>query len=380
MKKFTCPPEQPRVVNSDDLFPQPKVPDRKPLEILQVATAMDKVSWAQRSPSTERAWWNNPDINDIVNDGVRAGYLRRPSTTQVEWTDAGCSVLKTAYTEINRGEALVMTKQVKGMLPEEPMLKVEVSWEGDDNGDGGFSKTHEFPVSAVEAHHGNKVKWATEDLIQQMSLAEDYALSAFYRQYGDIRKLHANAHITTIDAAGMELRQAAIQRQMPELNRELKDSFKAYLSSNGVGGKLPSGLEIAKGNNPLEWNEACREFETEGKLPEADSTEAMALRTQALALLQRAESIDGLKPFIVMHEHDSGTSGYLAWNRTEPNESEASAVLNAEFEEDREEVLTIESNITLEEISGVALTARIPDILDSLEEPTQTNRSPSLGM
>ncbi|ABO60427.1 hypothetical protein Bcep1808_7552 (plasmid) [Burkholderia vietnamiensis G4] len=76
-------------------------------DILQVATAMDRVSWARRSMSTEPCWWNNPDINGVVNDGVRAGYLHRPSTTQVEWSDAGCKALRAAYAKIGRNRAQV---------------------------------------------------------------------------------------------------------------------------------------------------------------------------------------------------------------------------------------------------------------------------------
>lgn len=89
--------------------------------------------------------------------------------------------------------------QAGGKIPESPMLKVEVSCKGDVNGDGGFSRTHEFPVSAVEAHHG--IEWAVEDAPRQMSLAADYALYAFYRRHGDNRELRAHAHLTSIEAS-----------------------------------------------------------------------------------------------------------------------------------------------------------------------------------
>lgn len=99
-----------------------------------------------------------------------------------------------------------------------------------------------------------------------------------------------------------------------------------------------------------------------------ECTEGLMLRAKALALLQQAEALDGLRPFMVIHEHDAGTAGYLAWNHDVPSEKEASAVLTSEFEVDREEVLTVVSDVTLDEIVGVALSARIQDVLQSVED------------
>lgn len=92
-------------------------------DILQVATAMDRVSWARRSTSAEPGWWNNPDINDVVNEGVRAGYLRRSSTTQVEWSEAGCKALRYAYAEINRSRA--PGERVDGKQPDSGLSRDE---------------------------------------------------------------------------------------------------------------------------------------------------------------------------------------------------------------------------------------------------------------
>lgn len=93
-------------------------------------------------------------------------------------------------------------------------------------------------------------------------------------------------------------------------------------------------------------------------LTSMQETESLVLRTQALGLLQQAEAIDGLKPYIVMHEHRFGISGYMAWHYRELNEADASSVLDEEFEEERGEVLTIESNVSLEELTGVSTSAR----------------------
>ncbi|MEX3555318.1 MAG: hypothetical protein VB131_01385 [Burkholderia gladioli] len=116
-----------------------KMPD-----ILQVATAMDKVSWARRSTSTERAWWNNPDINDIVNDGVRAGYLHRPSTTQVEWSQSGRNALRAAYAEIDRNRAPVAGERAEGKLP-----------------DGGLSRDEADAISRLKASGRVAVRLST---------------------------------------------------------------------------------------------------------------------------------------------------------------------------------------------------------------------------
>lgn len=81
---------------------------------------------------------------------------------------------------------------------------------------------------------------------------------------------------------------------------------------------------------------------------------SQSIRAKALALLAQAQAIDNLKPFLVIHEHRHGTAGYVAWFDRTPNETEAASILNTSFEPDRE-VLTIEENITLEELTGAGL-------------------------
>jgi hypothetical protein len=74
-----------------------KLPEASSPYVLGIATAMDRVRWAERSMSSGGAWWSDPAINDVVNAGVSAGYLRRSSTTQVEWSEAGVDALRAAY-------------------------------------------------------------------------------------------------------------------------------------------------------------------------------------------------------------------------------------------------------------------------------------------
>ncbi|WP_206146782.1 hypothetical protein [Burkholderia sp. Tr-20390] len=99
--------------------------ERKP-DILDVATAMDRVSWARRSSSTESVWWLKPEINDVVNEGVRAGYLHRPSTTQVEWSESGRLALRAAYADIARSRTLPAGEPVAGKQPDKSLSADEV--------------------------------------------------------------------------------------------------------------------------------------------------------------------------------------------------------------------------------------------------------------
>ncbi|KKI35995.1 hypothetical protein VI03_24740 [Burkholderia vietnamiensis] len=62
-------------------------------------------------------------------------------------------------------------------------------------------------------------------------------------------------------------------RKMRDLSEaesaELKRRFKAHFASKGIDSDLPTELEAARSNHPLEWDEACHEFKTDGKLPES---------------------------------------------------------------------------------------------------------------
>lgn len=46
--------------------------------------------------NTDKAWWLDEETNEIINEGVNMGWLLRPSTTQVEWTEAGVAAIKKA--------------------------------------------------------------------------------------------------------------------------------------------------------------------------------------------------------------------------------------------------------------------------------------------
>lgn len=98
----------------------------------------------------------------------------------------------------------------------------------------------------------------------------------------------------------------------------------------------------------------------------ANSTKALSLRAQALALLQQAEALDGLKPYLVHHLLRDGSAAYLLWSAEGvPDTQDAELVLDHEYEPDNHEDLVVSDDLSLEELTGVALTARLADILDS---------------
>ena len=88
--------------------------------------------------------------------------------------------------------------------------------------------------------------------------------------------------------------------------------------------------------------------------PDAAETKALALRSQALACLQEAQAIDGLKPYCIIHRHEYGTSAYLGWFKKDPASKEAASILDTEFEPKRGEELSIEESFTLEELTGLS--------------------------
>ena len=99
--------------------------------------------------------------------------------------------------------------------------------------------------------------------------------------------------------------------------------------------------------------------------PDPKSTEALQLRTQALALLEEAQQLDGLKPYTVTHSHCAGNSTYIIWAASMPSEEQAKSVLDSEFEPWRDEHLTVEGHHFLDEMAGASVTSRLPDILES---------------
>ena len=103
---------------------------------------------------------------------------------------------------------------------------------------------------------------------------------------------------------------------------------------------------------------------TPGEMPgEADAreTKALVLRAKALAALQEAAAIDGLKPFIVTHSHEYGASIYLVWASESLREENVNEALDCDYEPDRGEELCIDAP-PLEDLVGLTPSRRLDEI------------------
>jgi hypothetical protein len=85
----------------------------------------------------------------------------------------------------------------------------------------------------------------------------------------------------------------------------------------------------------------------------------LALRAKALELLKRAQAVDGLTPFLVVHSHREGTTNNLVWSNGLPDEDHLVKSLGLNFEPERGEGIEIEDDLDLEQLTGVALSTRL---------------------
>lgn len=104
------------------------------------------------------------------------------------------------------------------------------------------------------------------------------------------------------------------------------------------------------------------------------STEAIWLRAQALALLQRAQEIDGLHPYLIHHSHEYGHTGYLVWAPgPELSQEAAECALESSFEPNKDEFLDIQSGVSLKEVVGIDVGKRLPIASD--DKPVDADRT-----
>lgn len=130
-----------------------------------------------------------------------------------------------------------------------------------------------------------------------------------------------------------------------------ENDFSAIFTEGGIA----NGSFKSDGKFVCEDHEGAEtEFSFFEVQPILGSKTAEKLRQSALLLLEQANKLDGLKPYAVVHEHAYGTSAYMCWTNTPDGltQEEAKVVLDSEFEEDRDEVLTIQ-DLPLNELTGV---------------------------
>lgn len=92
---------------------------------------------------------------------------------------------------------------------------------------------------------------------------------------------------------------------------------------------------------------------------------AFKLRKAALSLLREAHAIDGLKPYLIIHEHRFGTDGHIRWSDKELQQDEIESSLDGAFDVDREEKLTISNGFGLDDLTGVSPLVRVDYLLKS---------------
>ena len=85
-------------------------------------------------------------------------------------------------------------------------------------------------------------------------------------------------------------------------------------------------------------------------------TEALDLRKEALDLLRQAQEFDELKPFVVIHGHSNGVSGYVCWANADLSPEKMKLILDDKFKLDEGDLLVIDSNITLNELTAMSMT------------------------
>ncbi|MBY0240064.1 MAG: hypothetical protein K2X55_12185 [Burkholderiaceae bacterium] len=73
--------------------------------------------------------------------------------------------------------------------------------------------------------------------------------------------------------------------------------------------------------------------------PDNAALPAGALRALALALLERAQQLDGLQPYVITHSHRHGETYYTTWSATPPTEEQMATLLVEEYEPERGESL-----------------------------------------
>lgn len=89
--------------------------------------------------------------------------------------------------------------------------------------------------------------------------------------------------------------------------------------------------------------------------------QGMQLRAKALALLEQAQSIDGLKPMTVTHTFEYGHGTHLLWAKEVPTPRAAAIAIQADFEPGNGETLVIEHRNTLANFVGAPGANRVPE-------------------
>ena len=137
-----------------------------------------------------------------------------------------------------------------------------------------------------------------------------------------------------------------------------------------------AGEEIARETTRYRAIEAAFvEVRTPTQQEKAASVEAMELRRQALALLQQAEKLDSLKPYVIRHEQQWGEEERLVWAAAEPTHEAAKKSVG--FQELQNERVLVQQCFQLEELTGADPKTRWGA---AAETKQVSNSEPSVGL
>lgn len=102
------------------------------------------------------------------------------------------------------------------------------------------------------------------------------------------------------------------------------------------------------------YSDACKALEQWQNSMGGPSPSGEALRVQALDLLCKAQSLDGLKPYSITHRHSEGEGVYLLWSKADPTLDDILAILGCKYEPERDESLRAEVVFSLEKLVGLS--------------------------
>lgn len=203
----------------------------------------------------------------------------------------------------------------------------------------GYAPHHVAARAFLQAH--NPKEWQS---IREAVAAEE----AGSRSVG--APLWSAEHSAAARREGWDLFEATQHSNSPVQIRWVDDSMRSDMSIwrhvlKGTASHHEAARAFLQARDPQGWeriNDAC------ARLPQA-------LRSQALALLQQAQELDGLKPFIVTHSHEWGNPSYVTWARgAHLTEADAEAVLESKYEPEKGESLAIEEHVPLSKLVGLA--------------------------
>jgi hypothetical protein len=129
-----------------------------------------------------------------------------------------------------------------------------------------------------------------------------------------------------------------------------------------------TGEEIARETT---WYRAIEAAFVEVRTPtlqeKTASAEAMELRRQALALLQQAEKLDSLKPYVIRHEQQWGDEERLVWAAAVP--SHEAAKKSVGFQEWQNERVLVQQCFPLEQLTGADPKTQWNEAVTRTQEP-----------